>query len=477
MLLQRKSSDIIPYNRDAEEKIMEKYDLIVIGGGRAANLAIAAGEKKLKTALIEKDKLGGTCPNRGCVPSKLLLGFADAARQVRDTERHFLKAELKDVDLASIFASVNEYVGAVDARYAGRLSDSVELIRGEARFVGPKQVQAGGHTVTADNIVIATGSRPRQSPYPQLPVWTSDDLFPLQGALPESLLVVGSGFIGCEMASFFSGVGVKTTLIARGKRLLAKEDEEIEEAFKTEFQRYVQTHYETVLTDLTLDGASFSATVENQGKKETLRVDNVLFATGRIPNSDSLNLEATGLKSDARGFIPVNDELETSVAGIYATGDVNGRYMLQHAASFEVNYLRQKFLKKVEGPIRDVHIGHAVYSHPEIASVGMTEQKLKETGTPYVSVSQDWLASARAMGKRIDYTKVKLLVSPDDYRILGCHLVGPEADTIIHQVISVMQLDNDVRKLVEMVYIHPSLNECILSAAVKAIAKARSYSA
>ncbi len=453
----------------------ETFDLIVIGGGRAANLAIAAGNKGLRTALIEKDKLGGTCPNRGCVPSKLLIGFSETARQVKESGRHFLKTEVKKIDLDSMFASVNDYVAGVDARYASRIPEKVDLIRGEAKFIAHKTIKAGGRTLSAGKIVIATGSRPRPAPYNDLPVWTSDNLFPLQSALPSSLLIVGGGFIGCEMGSFFSGVGVKTTLLARGQRLLSKEDKEIEEVFKTQFSQYVQTRYQSKLIDLKHDGTTFTATIEEAGQVTNLQVDNVLFATGRLPNTENLNLSATGIQQDSRGFIPVNDELEAEVPGIFAAGDVNGRYMLQHAASFEIKYLRRKFLKGVVDPIDPVQIGHAVYSYPEIASVGLTEEALKDQGMAYVSVFEDWMASARAMSKRIDYARIKLLVSPKDYRILGCHMVGPEADTMLHQVLAVIQLKNDVRELAEMVYIHPALNECILAAAVKAVAKIRQY--
>lgn len=455
--------------------MIETFDLIVVGGGRAANLAIAAGNKGLRTALIERDKLGGTCPNRGCVPSKLLIGFAEAARMVNGTSRHFIQADLKKIDLASIFKSVNDYVSAVDPRYASRIPAHVELIRDEATFIDHKIIQAGSRKVTAENIVLATGTSPKQVPFSTLPVWTSDHLFPLNSAIPKSLLIVGSGFIGCEMASFFSAVGVKTTILARSKRLLAKEDEEIRQVFETEFSRHVDILYQTVLTDLHYEGTSFTAVLNVDGKSTERNVDNVLFATGRIPNTDRLNLEATGLATDSRGFISVNDELETVVPGIFAAGDVNGRYMLQHAASYEIHYLRRKLLKGVIGPIDDVSIGHAVYAYPEIASVGLTEQVLIDTDTPYISVFEGWQASARAMSRREEYPRIKLLVSPEDYRILGCHMVGPESDTMIHQVMAVMRLKNDVRELAEMVYIHPALNECILAAAVKAVGKVRSY--
>ncbi len=454
----------------------EQFDLIVVGGGRASGLANAAAQAGLRTALVERDKLGGACPNRGCVPSKLLIGFAEAARHVQEADRHFIDAELKGVDAAKVFQSVNDYVGGVDGRYESRLTTAgVELIRGEATFVGHKTLAIGDREIKAENIVLATGSRPSDAPFADLPIWTSDSLFPLEEPPPQSLLVIGGGFIGCEMSAFFSGIGVETHLFARGGRLLGREDGDIEKVFQEEFGKQVHTHCHSNLTDLSYDGAGFTATFDVHGESKVFTAERVLFAIGRRPNTEALNIEKTGLATNDRGFIPVDDHLQTSVEGIYAAGDVNGRYMLQHAAAYEVRYLRQKFLKGDRGPIDERLIAHAVFSHPEVASVGFTEEELKAAGTPYISVFEDWLASARAMAMRIEYPRIKLLVSPEDYSILGCHLIGPESCTLMHQVLAVIHLKNDVRELADMIYIHPGLNECILAAAVAAVSKVKAY--
>jgi mycothione reductase len=454
----------------------EPFDLIVLGGGRASRLAIAAAMAGRKTVLIERDKLGGACPNRGCVPSKLLVGFGEVARHVREAGVHFVDAEYRDADVRRMFESVNEYTGGVDGRYEGRLKDAgVTLVRGAGRFVGPKTVAVGDRAFFAENIVVATGSRPKRPPFSELPMWTSDDLFPLKAEPPESLLVIGGGFIGCEMGAFFAAVGTNTILFTRGARLLGREDSDIERVFQEQFEHSVATHCHAQLKDLAWDGAEFTAMFDIHGERRTFKAERVLFAIGRIPNTDSLDLAKTGLSTDGRGFLPVNDHLETAVPGIFATGDVNGRYMLQHAASFEVHYLRQKLLRGDSAPIDERFVAHAVFSHPEVASVGLTEDQLKEDGTPYISVLDDWLASARAMAMRVDYPRIKLLVSPGDYSILGCHLVGPESATLLHQVMAVMRLKNDVRELANMIYIHPALSECILAAAVQAVAKVRNF--
>lgn len=454
----------------------ETFDLIVLGGGRAANLAIAAAKKGWKVALVERDRLGGTCPNRGCVPSKLLLGFADAARHAREADRHFISSEYRGADLRKIFASVNEYIGGVDGRYQSRVEDAgVTLIRGEARFTGHKLIEAAGRMLTAEKIVIATGSRPTPPPYSDLGVWTSDDLFPLQGDPPASLLVVGGGVIACEMATFFAAVGVDTTLCVRMDRLLGREDSDIERVFREEFGKSVRTVFHADLKDLSRSANGFTSTFGMPDGEVKFSTDQILFAIARKPNSESLDLMETGIATDRKGFIPVDEHLETTVPGIYASGDVNGRFMLQHAAACEVQFLRDKFLKNSTGIIDETPIGHGIFAHPEIAAVGKTEDELKDSGVPYVAVFEDWLASARVMAMRIDYPRVKLLVSPDDYSILGCHLVGPESTTLLHQVITVMKLKNDVRELADTIFIHPALNECLLAAAVKAIQEIERY--
>jgi len=275
------------------------------------------------------------------------------------------------------------------------------------------------------------------------------------------------------MASFFAGVGTKTCLFARGTRLLKTEDPDIESVFREEFGKEVDVHMEASLSDLSHDGKEFSATFKVKGEDQTFTADQVLFAVGRRPNSDMLDLEKTGLATNPRGFIPVNDHLETDVPGIYAIGDINGRFMLQHAASYEVFHVRQRLLKDKQEPIDESLVAHAIYSHPEVASVGLTEEAAKSKGIPYVAVTEDWQASARAMALREDYPLTKLIVSTEDYSILGCHLVGPESSTLLHQVLMVMRLKNDVRELANMIYIHPALNECLLAAAVNAVGAVR----
>ena len=455
---------------------MKQYDLIVVGGGRASGLAIAAAKAGQSVALIEKDRLGGACPNTGCVPSKLLIGYAEAARRVREAHRHFIKVSIESIDLERIFKEVGDWVKGVDPRYEERVTsvEGLDLYRGQGRFVSNKVLEVDGVQLEGKTIVVAVGTRPRPVPYEG--VWTNENLFPLQEKVPQSITFVGGGFIACELANFFEAVGIKTRLLVRGQRLLPMEDEEIGEIFQEQFTKNVPTSFGTSITSLekTAEGFQMELT-QADGSKEAHQSEQVLFAIGRVPNSDDLGIENTDLQLDKRGYLIVHENLQTNVEGIYGAGDIARRYQLQHVASYDIHYLRQRLLKGEEAAINYGMVPHAVFTDPEIAAVGATEKELQETGTPYVKVVTDWLSSARAMSTRLDYPRTKLLVNPNDYRILGCHLVGPDASTVLHELLPLMRVKNDVREVAETMHIHPALPELLLEASVRAVQEVSKY--
>lgn len=454
------------------------FDLIIIGGGRASNLALKVAAAGQRVALVERAELGGTCPNRGCVPSKLLIGFADAVRSVKSSKNHFIDSSIQSIDRDAMFKSTRDWSKSVDPRYAGRMKDAgVTMFRGSASFVSNNVIRVAtrdgsvNEDITAARIVIASGSRPRPVPdqYIHLPVWTSDDVFQCESP-PKSIIIVGGGFIGSELGGFFSGVGIPTTLLVRDQQLLAIEDRDIGEIVKAEFTKHTDTKFGVSVANIEYCAQSDEFTVLLEDGA-THKAHKVMFATGRIPNTDSLNLQNTSVKTNTRGFISVNDSLESSVPGVYAAGDVAGRYILQHTASFEVNYLKELFLDGRTTPIDYGLVPHAVFCHPEVASLGKTEQQLEKEGAPYVASLTPWGASAKIMGMRVSYPRTKMLVCPTTYRILGCHLVGPQASTAIHQVSMLVHLKNDVRELLNMIHIHPAVNEIFMVAAADVLGK------
>ena len=261
-------------------------------------------------ALIERDKLGGTCPNRGCVPSKLLIGYAEAARRVREASRHHIDATINGIDRQKMFDEVSEWIAGVDPRYESRLQDNVTLYRGTVSFLSNNEIsitnQGGDEIaqVSSHSIVIATGTCPRPAPYSGLPVWTSDDIFPLKEAPPASLTIIGGGFIGCELGAFFSAIGTETSLHVRGNTLLPRIDHELSPIFQEHFEHHTPVHYESSLSDLSYDGKIFTCTFTHpDGSSHQHISERVLCATGRIANTDKLQLKNTDIVTNSRGFI------------------------------------------------------------------------------------------------------------------------------------------------------------------------------
>ena len=453
---------------------MKTFDIIVIGAGRASNLARNAGKAGKKVAIIEKSKFGGTCPNRGCVPSKLLIGYAEVARSIKEASRHFIDAQINHIDVQKIFDETNTYIESIDPAYRARFNENVETFTGTASFVSNYVVEVNGEKLTAPKIVIATGTRPIAPPHEK--AWTSDDIFPLKGKVPKSITIVGSGFIACELANFFDAVGVETKLLVRSQHLLKNEDIDISTIFKEEFSKTVDVTFDTSIENIEYKDNHFQLILQNKENETTLhQSEALLYATGRMANTDTLKLANTDMKINKRGYIVRDEYFETAVKGIYVVGDASGEHMLQHAAAAEVNHVQKVLLEDNSEIYRFKYMPHAVFTHPEVASVGLTEQKAKEEGVVYVASMTSWLASAKAQSLRVKYPRTKFLINPDTYEILGCHLIGPQSATMIHQVLSIMHIDNDIRYLKEMLYIHPALSEALLPAAVQAVSAVKLY--
>lgn len=453
---------------------MKKFDLIIIGGGRASNLAVTAGKQGKKVALIEKSTLGGTCPNRGCVPSKLLIGYAHVANAIRESSRHFIDSSINNIDVKKIFKETNNYVSKIDSRYESRFNENVEIFRGVGSFVSNNIIKVNDNELTAPKIVIATGTKPIRAGHEN--AWTSDDIFPLKGDVPKSITIVGSGFIACELASFFSAIGIKTKLLVRSQRILGNEDKDISSVFKNEFSKSVDIEFDTTIQDIEYENNKFELTLTSKSKGLIDHTsDALLYATGRKSNSGSLHLENTTIDIDERGFIKRDKFFETSAKGVYVVGDASGEHMLQHAAAYEVNHLGKIILEDSKEALNFKYMPHAIFTEPEIASVGITEQKAQEQNIEYITTTTNWLASAKAMSTRLKYPVTKFLVNPKNYEILGCHMIGPESSTMMHQVLAVMHINNDIRHLKEMLYIHPALSEALLPAAVEAVKEIERY--
>jgi dihydrolipoamide dehydrogenase len=376
--------------------------------------------------------------------------------------------------MKKIFEQTNNYISKIDSHYARKFNENVEIFKGVGSFVSNNVIKVNDELLSAPKIVIATGTKPIKAPHEK--AWTSDDIFPLVGNIPKSITIVGSGFIACELSSFFSAIGIKTTLLVRSQRILNNEDEDISAIFKKEFSKKIDIKFDTTIQTTNYENNQFNLTLENKDSTtEKHQSEALLYATGRKSNTDTLNLENTSIQIDEKSFIIRNELFETTAKGVYVVGDASGKHMLQHAAAYEVNHLGKILLEECTEPLHFKYMPHAVFTEPEIASVGITEQKAKEQNIEYVTTTTNWIASAKAMSTRLNYPITKFIINPKNYEILGCHMIGPESSTMMHQVLAVMHINNDVRHLKEMLYIHPALSEALLPASVEAVREVEKY--
>ena len=440
------------------------FDLIVFGGGNAITTAIECGKTGMKIALIERGPLGGTCPHRGCIPSKLLIGYADAAESVRQAVKFGFETTINIPDPDKILVDTFEFTRKYDSILQDALGENVTLFRGTGVLTGNYSLLVNGSKISADKMVLATGSRPKRPNFDG-PYWTSDDVFTLR-KMPRSITIVGGGYIACELGHFFSGIGVETLQVVRGNKLLEREDAEIQALFQRGYTARVPVQFETAVSAAKHDGAMFHIELTGQGKSAERISEALLFCIGRIPNTDQIGLEKTNLRRNAKGFIETDNWLRTSVPNVWAMGDIAGRFMYTHAANFESEYLAKQISGGSQDPIDYGPMPHAVFTSPETAGVGKTEAELKAEGTRYFTAAVPYSSTTKGRAIKEEYGLCKLLIAPDR-QILGCHIVGQQASVLLHIVLPVMKWRNDIQLLVDLIYIHPALAEIVRGAARK----------
>jgi len=450
---------------------MRDFDLIVFGGGNAITVATETAKAGWNVALVEKGPLGGTCPHRGCIPSKLLIAHADVANQIRDAKRFHVDAGLESVDAPTILREVRSYTSSIHDSVAESLPKTLTHLSAHGRFVDKRTIEVDGEKIRSDKIVLATGSRPRVPPIDGLeglPYWTSDTVFAKVKHVPRSLLVVGGGFVGCELAYFFAGMGTEVTIVQHGPELLPAEDAEIRSVFAKGFK--IPARLNSRVTAVAHDGKTFRCQVRNgDGRTETVEAEALLLAAGRVPNTDAIGIEHTDLEPNERGFVPSDEHLKTKTQGFWTLGDVAGKFMFTHAASFEAEYLADQLLGKSDEPIEYGPMPHAVFTEPQIASVGKTEQQLEDEGVSFKKAAIGYDQTTKGRSVKEEFGLCKILID-DEGTILGCHIVGHQASVLLHEVIPVMRWRNHITSLTKIIHVHPSLSEVVRGAARKAAA-------
>lgn len=453
----------------------KQYDVIVIGSGGGTKLATPVARLGKRVAVIEKDKWGGTCLNRGCIPSKMLIHPANVARHAQDSSALNLDLKFKGVDFAGLTSRLKRET-AKDSRSIPPFYDTVKGLdwyHGEAKFVAERVVEVNGKRLTGKRIFIATGSRPFVPPIAGLkgtPYMTSTQAL-FAKKLPRKLLVIGGGYIACELGHAYGALGSDVTLLVRGRTLLGREDSEVQKEFVKGFTRHYNVRWDVDTQKVTYSKGKFTLTLkEKNGKVSKISGDGLLVATGVRPNTDMLGLENTSIGLSKRGFVRVNRFMETSVIGVYALGDCVGNYMFRHSVNFEGEFLfRSLFVEKKRQAIRYPPMPHAVFSYPEIGAVGKSENEIVAAGLEYVKGVHSYKKSAQGMARRSEVGFVKVLVDRKSRRLLGAHIVGDEASIMVHQLILAMQMRVKIDDLLSMIYIHPALNEVVRNACRNAL--------
>jgi len=459
---------------------MQAVDFLVIGSGSGLDVANAAVNRGQSVAVVEKGPLGGTCLNRGCIPSKLLLYHADVLETVERAGEFGIDATVGDVAFGDIVREVNEEVqgDAESIRRGLRSSDDHLLFDGEAHFIDERTVEVtggedDGARIQAETVLIAAGTRPAVPPIDGIDgveYLTSTDALQLETP-PDHLVIVGGGYIAAELGHFFGTFGSDVTIIGRRPRLLPEADEEVAEAFTARCgERFtVHTGHEAA----SVAESDGRVTVEarpyeygpNPGPIEgaesvTVTGDELLLAAGRVPNTDTLNLNATGVETDERGFVETDEYLRTDQPDVWALGDIVGEYLLKHSANHEARAVARNIFGDNRQPVDYSAMPFALFASPEVAGVGAREEELRRADREYATNTYRYEDTARGDAMKTEGF-VKVLIDLDG-EILGCHIIGPEASTLIQEVVVAMKSGSGtVRDIQDAIHIHPALPEVV----------------
>ncbi|HEV7576715.1 MAG TPA: FAD-containing oxidoreductase [Caldimonas sp.] len=446
------------------------FDAIVIGAGQAGPfLAVKLAQAGMKTALIEREHLGGTCVNDGCIPTKTLVASARAAHVVRRAADFGVRVDgAVSVDMKAVKARKDRIVGeSVDglAKWLGATL-GLTLVWGRARFTGPRSIEVNGATLEAPQIFINVGGRPVLPPWPgiaDVPVLTNTTMMGVD-TLPEHLIIAGGSYIGLEFAQMYRRFGSRVTVVEYGDRLISREDVDVSREVQAILER------EGVACHFSVKSASVSAGAGGKGVRVALgsggsvpviEGSHLLAAVGRRPNSDDLGLDKAGIAVDSRGYIVIDDELRTSVRGVWALGDVNGHGAFTHTSFNDHEIVADNLLRGTHRRVSDRLPTYALFIDPPLGRVGMNEAEVRARGKPALVGVMPMTRVGRARERGETQGFMKIHVDAGSERILGASLLGIEGDEIVHALLDIMAADVSYKVVERAVHIHPTVSELI----------------
>jgi dihydrolipoamide dehydrogenase len=456
--------------------IVKEYDFILLGTGSGMEIvnALIEDNPSMRAAVIDKDEPGGICLTRGCIPSKILLYSAELVRTIERAKDFGISADIKNVDFQKVMQRMRTliYEDINSLRQGLSHSKNVDYYNSVAEFVAPYTLKVGNEIVTSKMIFLCCGSKPIMPAIDGLenvPYLTSDTILKLD-RLPKSIAIIGGGYVAAEYGHFLSAMGSKVTIIGRNPQFIPEEEPEVSALAKRELQKHmtVFTNHEVRRVDNTSAGRRMVIAVDKETGRETeIAADEILVASGRGPNSDILHPDRAGIKTDEKGWIIVNEYMETSQPNVWAFGDADGKYMFKHVANYEALLVYFNAVQKKAVKVDYHAVPHAIFTYPEVASVGLKEKEaIEKYGQENVLIGfhrfED-TAKGEALGVR-DYF-VKVMLEKDTLKIIGAHIIGPYASVLIQEIVNVMCTDEQTAEpLIKAMHIHPALTEVVARA-------------
>ncbi len=444
----------------------------MVGSGSVTNLLdpLIQQNPRIKIAVIDKDEPGGICLTRGCIPSKILLYPAELVRVIEEAGELGVSAEIKKVDFQKIMERMRRLIGTdIDSIRKGlSSSENIDYYHAPVEFIAPYTLQVSGDTIRSNTIVLCTGSKvmiPKVKGIEKTSYLTSDTAFKLT-KLPDSIAIIGGGYIAAEFGHFFSAMGSKVTIIGRNPQFLPDEEPEISALAAKEFRKHMKliTNHEVLEFLESKDKKKLLARNRSSGEMIEFEAEEAMIACGRGPLNDILHPERAGIKTTKDGWIEVNEYMETSQPNVWAIGDADGKFLFKHVANYESEILYYNMIMKKREKANYHAIPHAVFTYPEIASVGLGERRaIEQLGADAILIGYykfENTAKGEAMNLK-DYF-VKVILESRTGRILGAHIIGPQASVLIQEIINVMYTAERSASVIDSaIHIHPALNEVV----------------